>query len=74
MCVKCVKLFKPIFSTKYGGKHRVVLIHGDGTGPEMMVHIKEAFKAVGAPVDFEDIELNRRTACDYFKSYLKKIN
>jgi hypothetical protein len=30
----------------------------------MMFHIKEAFKTVGAPVDFEDIELNRTNACE----------
>ncbi len=55
---------QPTFATKYGGKHRVTLIHGDGTGPEMMAHIKETFRHLNAPVVFEDIELNKRTACD----------
>jgi len=54
----------PTFETKYGGKHRVTLIHGDGTGPEMMSHIKETFRHLNAPVEFEDIELNKQTACD----------
>jgi hypothetical protein len=30
----------------------------------MMSHIKEAFRQLGAPVDFEDIELNKKTASD----------
>lgn len=54
----------PLNSTKYGGKHRVTMIHGDGTGPEMMSHIKETFRHMNVPVVFEDIELNKRTACD----------
>jgi len=48
--------------TKYGGKYRVALIHGDGIGPEMMTHIKEAMKHVRAPIDFEDIYLNSKNA------------
>lgn len=51
-------------STKYGGKHRVVLIDGDGVGPEMMFHVKEALKHVRAPIDFEEINLNSKTATD----------
>ena len=51
-------------STKYGGKHRVVLIHGDGVGPEMMFHVKQAFKYARVPVDFEDILLNSKNATD----------
>lgn len=44
--------------TKYGGKYRVTMIHGDGIGPEMMQHVKEAFRYVRAPVEFEDVLLN----------------
>lgn len=64
--LKCRKIgsLNPKFATKYGGKHRVTLIHGDGTGPEMMAHIKETLRHLNAPVSFEDIELNKRTACD----------
>ena len=50
--------------TKYGGKHRVTLIHGDGIGPEMMFHVKEAYTAVRVNVDFEDVLLNSRTISD----------
>ena len=39
----------------------MALIHGDGVGPEMMFHVKEAFKHVRAPVDFEDIHLNSKS-------------
>lgn len=54
----------PKYATKYGGKHRVTLIHGDGTGPEMMSHIKETFRHLNAPVVFEDIELNKRNVSE----------
>lgn len=50
--------------TKYGGKHRVTLIHGDGIGPEMMFHIKEALRHVRAPVEFEEILLNSKNVSD----------
>lgn len=30
----------------------------DGIGPESMQHVKEAFRYVRAPVDFEDVLLN----------------
>ena len=42
----------------------MTLIHGDGTGPEMMSHIKETFRTLNVPVEFEDIILNKKTACD----------
>lgn len=53
-----------VFSTKYGGRHRVLLIPGDGVGPEMMFHIREALRVVRAPVEFEEINLNSKTACE----------
>ena len=53
-----------VFSTKYGGKHRILLVPGDGIGPEMMFHVRETLKAVRAPVEFEEINLNSKTACD----------
>lgn len=59
-----IRAINPIYQTKYGGKHRVTLIHGDGTGPEMMSHIKETFRTLNAPIVYEDIELNKKTACD----------
>ena len=43
---------------KYGGRHTVTMLPGDGIGPEMMGYVKEVFKCAGAPVDFETINLN----------------
>lgn len=51
-----------MYSTKYGGRYRVVLIPGDGIGPEMMFHIREALRHVRAPVEFEEVPLNSQTA------------
>lgn len=31
---------------KYGGRHTVTLIPGDGIGPELMLHVKEVFRWV----------------------------
>lgn len=55
---------KAAFTTKYGGRHRVVLIPGDGIGPEMMLHIKDALRHVRAPVEFEEVPLNSLTASE----------
>ena len=46
---------------KYGGRHTVTMLPGDGIGPEMMGYVKEVFKCAGAPVDFETINLNPHT-------------
>lgn len=43
---------------KYGGRYMVTMLPGDGIGPEMMRHVKTIFKVVGAPVDFEEINLD----------------
>lgn len=40
---------------KYGGRHTVTMIPGDGTGPELMVHVKRIFKLNCVPVDFEEV-------------------
>jgi isocitrate dehydrogenase (NAD+) len=50
--------------TKYGGKYRAVMIPGDGIGPEMMFHIKESFRHVRAPVDFEEVPLNSKNVSE----------
>jgi len=42
----------------------MILLDGDGVGPEMMFHVKEALKHVRAPIDFEEINLNSKTATD----------
>merc|ERR1712226_1309070 len=46
---------------KYGGRHTVTMLPGDGIGPEMMEYVKEVFSLVGAPVDFEEIKMDPNT-------------
>lgn len=31
-------------SAKYGGRHTVTMIPGDGIGPELMLHVKSVFR------------------------------
>ncbi|XP_071960153.1 LOW QUALITY PROTEIN: isocitrate dehydrogenase [NAD] subunit gamma, mitochondrial-like [Antedon mediterranea] len=46
-------------AAKYGGRHTVTLIPGDGIGPELMVHVKDVLRHAGAPrVDFEELLLS----------------
>ncbi|CAH7459235.1 4933405O20Rik [Phodopus roborovskii] len=40
---------------KYGGRHTVTMIPGDGVGPELMVHVRKVFKSNCVPVDFEEV-------------------
>ncbi|EDM07215.1 rCG53642 [Rattus norvegicus] len=42
-------------SPKYGGKHTVTMIPGDGIGPELMVHVKRIFRSNCVPVEFEEV-------------------
>jgi len=46
---------------KYGGRHTVTMLPGDGIGPEMMSYVKEVFRYAGAPVDFETVHLDPST-------------
>ena len=43
---------------KYGGRHTVTMMPGDGIGPEMMGYVREVFRYAGAPVDFETVKLD----------------
>ncbi|XP_068780267.1 isocitrate dehydrogenase [NAD] subunit gamma, mitochondrial isoform X4 [Struthio camelus] len=43
---------------KYGGRHTVTLIPGDGIGPELMMHVKEVFRHACVPVDFEEVRVS----------------
>lgn len=43
----------------YGGRHTVAMITGDGLGPEFMGYVKEVYQLLGAPVDFEEINVNQ---------------
>jgi len=51
----------PIPRAKYGGRHTVTMMPGDGIGPEMMGYVKEVFNLVGAPIDFEEVQLDPHT-------------
>ncbi len=49
---------------KYGGRHTVTMMPGDGIGPEMMAHVREVLRVAGAPVDFETVRLD--PAADHY--------
>ncbi|KAK3547444.1 hypothetical protein QTP86_020868 [Hemibagrus guttatus] len=43
---------------KYGGRHTVTLIPGDGIGPELLSHVRELFRFCCVPVDFEVVNVD----------------
>ncbi|XP_067833869.1 isocitrate dehydrogenase [NAD] subunit gamma, mitochondrial isoform X2 [Heptranchias perlo] len=43
---------------KYGGRHTVAMIPGDGIGPELMLHVREVFRCACVPVDFEVVDVH----------------
>lgn len=45
---------------RYGGRHTVTMIPGDGIGPEMMNYVREVFTCAGVPVDFEMISFDTK--------------
>ncbi|XP_060075423.1 isocitrate dehydrogenase [NAD] subunit gamma, mitochondrial-like [Ylistrum balloti] len=47
---------------KYGGRNMVTALTGDGVGPELIAHVQEIFRYAGAPVDFEQIEINANSS------------
>ena len=49
---------------RYGGRHTVTMMPGDGIGPEMMTYVKEVYKHAGAPVDFETVHLDHEDNYD----------
>uniref|UniRef100_A0A8C5BY33 Isocitrate dehydrogenase [NAD] subunit, mitochondrial n=1 Tax=Gadus morhua TaxID=8049 RepID=A0A8C5BY33_GADMO len=52
-----LSLFQPL-PAKYGGRHTVTLIPGDGIGPELLNHVREVFRFSCVPVDFEVVNVN----------------
>lgn len=48
-------------NARYGGRHTAVLIPGDGIGPEMTEHLRNCFRLIQAPIDFETIDLQGKT-------------
>ncbi|KAL5013767.1 hypothetical protein ScPMuIL_008037 [Solemya velum] len=51
----------PEVFAKYGGRNTVTVLTGDGVGPELLNHVQEVFRHAGAPVDFEELEINSST-------------
>uniref|UniRef100_A0A673WKM3 Isocitrate dehydrogenase [NAD] subunit, mitochondrial n=1 Tax=Salmo trutta TaxID=8032 RepID=A0A673WKM3_SALTR len=43
---------------RYGGRHMVTLIPGDGIGPELLSHVRELFRFCCVPVDFEVVNVD----------------
>ena len=48
----------PLIGTKYGGKYTVTLIPGDGIGKELAASVKTVFKAVGAPIEWDEYSVS----------------
>ncbi|CAB3407160.1 unnamed protein product [Caenorhabditis bovis] len=43
---------------KYGGRHTVTALPGDGIGPEMLEHVRKIFEYCHAPVNFEEVQVS----------------
>ncbi|XP_060571651.1 isocitrate dehydrogenase [NAD] subunit gamma, mitochondrial-like [Ruditapes philippinarum] len=43
---------------KYGGRNTVTALTGDGVGPELLKHVHDIFRYAGAPVVFEEVNIN----------------
>ncbi|XP_027000472.1 isocitrate dehydrogenase [NAD] subunit gamma, mitochondrial-like isoform X1 [Tachysurus fulvidraco] len=49
---------------KYGGRHTVTLIPGDGIGPELLSHVRDLFRFCCVPVDFEVVKVDSTAASE----------
>ncbi|KAG7237875.1 hypothetical protein INR49_031668 [Caranx melampygus] len=49
---------------RYGGRHTVTLIPGDGIGPELAYHVRELFRFCCVPVDFEIVNVDSSMASE----------
>ncbi|XP_053870917.1 isocitrate dehydrogenase [NAD] subunit gamma, mitochondrial [Malaclemys terrapin pileata] len=58
---------------KYGGRHTVTMIPGDGIGPELMLHVKEVFRQACVPVDFEEVRVSSDAAEDDIQNAIMAI-
>ncbi|KAF7651578.1 hypothetical protein LDENG_00108930 [Lucifuga dentata] len=57
ICALCVHAFQPP-PARYGGRHTVTLIPGDGIGPELANHVCQVFRFCCVPVDFEVVNVD----------------
>ncbi|VDD76041.1 unnamed protein product [Mesocestoides corti] len=46
---------------KYGGRHTVAMLMGDGVSPEMMSHVKAVYHTLEAPVDFDEVLIDNNS-------------
>ncbi|VDM56603.1 unnamed protein product [Angiostrongylus costaricensis] len=53
-----ISLFHALPLSKYGGRHTVTALPGDGIGPEMMEHIRTIFLYCHAPINFEFVQVS----------------
>ncbi|CAM2109941.1 unnamed protein product [Caretta caretta] len=58
---------------KYGGRHTVTMIPGDGIGPELMLHVKEVFRQACVPVDFEEVRVSSDAVEDDIQNAIMAI-
>ncbi|XP_028031684.1 isocitrate dehydrogenase [NAD] subunit gamma, mitochondrial [Bombyx mandarina] len=49
---------KLIPKAQYGGRHAVTMLPGGGIGPECMGYVRDIFKYIGAPIDFEVVDID----------------
>ncbi|XP_077946299.1 isocitrate dehydrogenase [NAD] subunit gamma, mitochondrial isoform X2 [Gasterosteus aculeatus] len=76
LCPTKLPVFSPPFSipppsrqaipppARYGGRHTVTLIPGDGIGPELAKHVCELFRFCCVPVDFEVVDVDSSMASE----------
>ncbi|XP_042347886.1 isocitrate dehydrogenase [NAD] subunit gamma, mitochondrial-like [Plectropomus leopardus] len=65
----CSQRHKSTYATipppaRYGGRHTVTLIPGDGIGPELAHHVRELFRFCCVPVDFEVVGVDSSMASE----------
>ncbi|VDK51564.1 unnamed protein product [Anisakis simplex] len=58
---------------KYGGRHTVTVLPGDGIGPEMVSHLERIFRFANVPVDFEEVPLTTDSGQDDFEHALVSV-
>ncbi|CAJ0594491.1 unnamed protein product [Cylicocyclus nassatus] len=58
---------------KYGGRHTVVALPGDGIGPEMIDHIKKIFHFSHAPINFETVQVSSELVEGDLEAAIKAI-
>ncbi|KAJ1373358.1 hypothetical protein KIN20_035734 [Parelaphostrongylus tenuis] len=58
---------------KYGGRHTVTALPGDGIGPEMLEHIRRIFLHCHAPINFEVVQVSSSLGNEDMESALMAI-